>query len=759
MKRKVVAGLIIAVIVIVIAGVASFIYLSHHYHAPSKVVSKVSKPTRKTTKTVVTVCNVTWPHVTVRYAKLFKIEYTGSYYLIVKDAANHTFILVPRGCPSPKNVHGIVIYVPIRRAVYLSTTEVALLYRVAKAMHHLSLLKTVVGVSFKGPWWIPYMSQLLKNGTTTYVGSNWALDIEKVVELKPEIVFMYTGFSSMLRLMKKLEEAGLKVAVDNEWLENSYLARFEWIKFIAAFYGPKALATAARIFNNTVYIRNELIKEFRGVYKGKNVTFLWFFASPRWGIWVPKRDAYPIKFLEKLGAVYVLAPYVQPGGGSERISKELLVKVADKAQFIVIAGYPPYITSIDQVAKIVGSWFLNLPAVKNHRVYFYTPSYWQLGYAYTDTVLEDLATLVHPDAVWYVPILHGHVRVFFHHLWRANETMKLEFCRGFRVVYHGFYKLVTDYANNTWLVVPWDLVDMVPKSVFREVKGVIKMPIHRVAAGLCGAARLIGLGFSNLIVAVTGYTYSAWPLSIQKLIREGKLVKLGCVYSGFNFEALEKVHPDVYIGGAGLLYKPQVLYKIINVLHIPTIVIDDSKEHNVFALVEVSKLVAALLDYEELAQELLQKNIHEIKMLEEKLRGVERPTIVYVFYYNGRFGIANPEEPRAQLLELAGARYALTGNRTGWTYMSIEQFIAKFKNVDWIFWSWPYLKSMSQLLKMIPELKVVRAVKLGHVIVVVRPDYFTVSKYDLYAVVKDLAAILHPQLFPGYRPVFFAVLK
>ena len=728
----------------------------------TSTVTKTVSSVIVTTKTVARISALPLIQLQVSYAKGFRLWKLGNY-IVVRDAANQTFILVPRGAPMPskavvggvKNAtHGVrvfVLRVPVTRVVYMSSTEVALLYRIAAELHNYTLLRSIVCVGLRAPWFIPVVKQMVENGSIAYCGSMWAPNYEKIVSLHPQLVVLYTGYPAAYRIFEKMESLHLVVAVDNEWLEHSYLARFEWIKFIAAFYGWKALEEAYKIFDRVVEIHNELVKELSHAPK---VTFLWFFPSAKWGIWAPKRDAYPIKFLESIGGVYVLQKYVPPGGGSVRVSKEVIAKVACRADVWIIAGYPPYISSIDDIAKVLGDWIYRCPAVEHHMVFYYTPSYWQLGYAYTGQVLLDLASILHP----FSPAVAGHVRTFFHHLWRSHEEMKLLYAHGFSVTYHGFYKVVRDYMNHTWLVVPFDLVSQVPKSVLKSVTGVIEMPIHRVVVGCCAGMRLYAMNFTDLIVGVTGTSMVWWPKPIEKLIDEGVIKKVGCVWYGLNLELLEKLHPDAYIAGGGATFRPKLVDKIIHELHIPVVVIKDSAEHTILGMVEEAKLIAALLDEEKLAQKLLQTNVVKI---DEIHRAVETmlsryhekpPTIVFVYYYRGKIAVCGAKTPWANLFQLAGFRY-VNASWSGWRTMSLEEFIAKYGNVDWIIWSFPKVSTLKQLLKIDPRLKYIKAVREGHVIVETSAALYIIKCFP-YRAVEDLVSIAYPFMLPGHKPAY-----
>jgi len=749
-SSKITIAIVVAIVVIV-AGVAIALYAPQTQ--PTQPEQQPSGPEAELKIT----------EVPVKYAELFKIWRYG-HYIIVRDAENQTFILIPEGVSPPTEetlakmqnaIPGVeeaeMLNIPVKRAVYMSTTEVALLYRLFKETGDASLLRSIAGTTWKEPWWFEELQEMVDNGTITYCGSNMNPDYETILAQNPDLIIMYTGMSDMVRVMEKLKQLNLTVAVDNEWIEQSYLARFEWIKFIAAFYGNETLSKACEIFDQVESTYQQLMQAFKDEEK---VDFVWVAPYPEWGIYVPGGKAYPITFLEEIGGNYLLKHVAPNATGSTKVDKEVVLASLQEADVIILANYPPYLNSIDEAAKILGEALLDTPAVKNQRVYFYGPSYWQLGYAYTEMVLKDLASVLHPSH----SAVKGYVRTFFHHMWRANESMQLEHAVGFKVEYYGFYKIITDYVDNKWLTVPFDLVDLVPTDVKSQVKGVIELPVKRIVCGTCGAGRLLGLGFENLIVGATGYTYKYWPPELLELIEEGKITKVGCVSKGLNYEELVRVSPDVTIHGSAMARRPHVIEKISVELNIPVIVLVNSREVDPLGFAEMIKLVGAVLDVEEHANSVYEEEKCAIIETAELIASsvAEKPTAIYCYYSKGTLGVAQPQEPRAKMLELAGAEYALKGNATGWIKMGIESFIGNFSDVDWIVWIYPRVNSTSQIIELDPRLSTLKAIQEGHVIVTL-PLYSTYSKYKLSIIIKELAAILHPELFPGYEVKLFQV--
>ncbi len=569
--HKVVVAIISVVIAAIVVG--SLLWYALHVSVTAKPTVKTGRPVAKQAPS--TLCAVTWPKVSVEYARLFVLKNLGSHYLLVRDAANRTFILVPRGCPPPRNTTGTVIYVPVSRVVYFSTTEVALLYRIAAALHKPSLLRTVVGVTWRGVWWIPYIESLLKNGTIHYVGSSWQPNIEKIVALNPQLVVMYTGIPTMVNVMYKLEKVGLKVLVDNEWLEHSYLARFEWIKLIGALYGPEALEKAIRIFDETVDTVERIYEACR---ETRPVTYAWFVMY--WGkFYLPGTKSYVVQALDKMHGVYVFQAKNLATVGSATATREFVDARIVNADLIIISGMPPYTTSLNTYVQALPD-MPKAPAIRTFRVFELHPSYWQLGYAYTDKVLLQLASLLHPEK------FRGIYRTFFIPLYYSNRELKID---NVTVLWRGYYEILTDALGNKFLIIPWGLLNQTkyfnPKAFpaigqleqdLKTVNAVVQTPVRRVVVYRTCVQYIRDLGFGRSIVQILNNTT--------------------------NLTSIVKLHPQVVILDSRYV-EPQAkptIKRLIVQYRIPIIVLNCGEKSSGF-------VISLLYNYPDLGYELFLK--------------------------------------------------------------------------------------------------------------------------------------------------------
>ncbi|HEY0262587.1 MAG TPA: hypothetical protein VGB95_06140, partial [Chitinophagales bacterium] len=67
------------------------------------------------------------------------------------------------------------------------------------------------------------------------IGLDYNPDIEKILRLKPQIVFTDAESAVGSGGLDKLKQAGIEVVISNDYKEQSPLARAEWIYYFAAF--------------------------------------------------------------------------------------------------------------------------------------------------------------------------------------------------------------------------------------------------------------------------------------------------------------------------------------------------------------------------------------------------------------------------------------------------------------------------------------------------------------------------------------------
>jgi len=116
--------------------------------------------------------------VPVKYAKLFTISYEGDIYVLT-DAMGRKILAVPRGLPQDllayyraKYRPDVVVEYPVKRAVVMASTHVAMIYRLYKEAGRPDILRSVAGIMWgrEYSWHLPEVAAMLENGTIADAG-------------------------------------------------------------------------------------------------------------------------------------------------------------------------------------------------------------------------------------------------------------------------------------------------------------------------------------------------------------------------------------------------------------------------------------------------------------------------------------------------------------------------------------------------------------------------------------------------------------
>lgn len=176
-------------------------------------------------------------------AARFSVEYFKHYKVVsVSDAfegaPEFRYVLAQCGTPMPP-ADGFAtgtqfIEVPTGRVVTLSTTQLP-------ALSQLDLLGHLVAVDSGFYISTPRIAEMIAAGDVAEVGFGAEINIEKVLELEPDLVMSY-GFNPATDAHPVLLEAGVFTALDASWRELSPLGRAEWLKFSALFYNQEERA-------------------------------------------------------------------------------------------------------------------------------------------------------------------------------------------------------------------------------------------------------------------------------------------------------------------------------------------------------------------------------------------------------------------------------------------------------------------------------------------------------------------------------------
>ncbi|MFZ0545785.1 MAG: ABC transporter substrate-binding protein [Candidatus Promineifilaceae bacterium] len=345
--------------------------------------------------------------VEVTKAEGFTVDYANNYKVVTvltpfsgAEQANQ-YVLVQCGTPIPESFAPMkVIEVPIHSIVAMSTTYLP-------ALKQLDLLDTLVGVDSGLYTTSKEVLDLIDSGAVAEIGNGTEVNVEMAVDLDPDLIMANATGSPDYDAHPKLEEAGLPVVINSDYLDTSPLGRAEWVDFIALFYNKEAASEAW--FDGVVSDYESLAAMSAEVEERPTV----FVNTPFDGTWfLPGGENYFARLLADAGSDYLWSN--DGSTGSLFLDFESVFDQAADADFWLNPGV--YGTLDDLLAT--DERFGEFAAFQNGNVYNNDArsnenggsDFYESGVVFPNVVLADLIKIFHPE------LLPDHELVYYRHM-------------------------------------------------------------------------------------------------------------------------------------------------------------------------------------------------------------------------------------------------------------------------------------------------------------------------------------------------------
>lgn len=323
---------------------------------------------------------------TVEYAKGFDINVeNGVTKLIIKSPypkAEKTFEYV-----LSKEKKKNTIQVPIEKIVVNSTTHIPILELLGEE-------NSLIGFPHAKYISSEKTRALIDAGKVRELGKEASLNTEVLLDIKPDIV---VGFSmgKSNKTFTTIENAGIPVILNGDWLEETPLGRAEWIKFFGALYGKEKQADS--IFNK---IKSDYLTAQKIAAKATTRPTILSGAIMSKDIWsLPAGESFVAQYLKDANLDYLWKD--SNGKGSLSLSFESVLDKGKDADYWIAPGY---FSSKEQMLKN-NKHYAEFRAFKNDAIY--TPStkkgktggvlYYELAPTRPDLVLKDIIKITNPE--------------------------------------------------------------------------------------------------------------------------------------------------------------------------------------------------------------------------------------------------------------------------------------------------------------------------------------------------------------------------
>lgn len=279
-----------------------------------------------------------------------------------------------------------IIITPIEKIVVTSTTHIP-------ALELLNVEKTLVG--FPGTDYVSSKKTRARidSKLVRELGKNEGLNTEVLLSIHPNLVVAF-GVDGKSKSLQTIKNANIPVVYNGDWVENSPLAKAEWIKFFGALYNKEQEAETLFKQIETDY---NAAKKLALNTKNKPTVLCGAMHKDIW--YLPNGESTEAQLLKDANTNYLWSETT--GKGSLSLNFEV---VFNKARTASLWFSPSYYTSLEALEK--GSkHYTAFDAFKNKKVYSFSNTtgktggvtYYELGTARPDLVLKDIIKICHPE--------------------------------------------------------------------------------------------------------------------------------------------------------------------------------------------------------------------------------------------------------------------------------------------------------------------------------------------------------------------------
>ena len=308
-----------------------------------------------------------------------------------------------------------------------------------------------------------------------------------------------------------------------------------------------------------------------------------------------------------------------------------------------------------------------------------------------------------------------------------DHSMELSYAENFAVDYYeGGYKLLTTRLNGDRILIvpkhqqaPKDAEALVSPSAEGEPGKLIVLqePVKNLYLVASSVMDMFAQLDSMDAISMCGLKEEDWYIPAAKqAMKEGTLLYAG-KYSQPDYEMLLSQNCSMAIENSMIYHTPEVMEKL-DEFGIPTLVEYSSYEEHPLGRVEWVRFFGALLDQEEKADQLFEKQKEALKRVETE----ESTGKTVAFFYitsNGLVQVRQSTDYIPKMIELAGGKYVFENlgdpdSRRSTVNLQLEDFYDGAQDADFLVYNTTIdrqVQTLEDLLKKCSLLKDFKAVK------------------------------------------------
>ena len=326
------------------------------------------------------------------------------------------------------------------------------------------------------------------------------------------------------------------------------------------------------------------------------------------------------------------------------------------------------------------------------------------------------------------------------------KVIENKYAKLFSIEKDNGYYIVKDSLNRT--IVLWkDKKPSIKADLF------VKIPVKRVVAlSTTFVSYLEAIDCQDSIVGVVS-TKKWYFEDIEEKIKNGEIISVGRARSP-DYERILSLNPDI------VLIHPRFagndVIKKFDSLGIPYVACDAAYEGHPLGRLEWVKPISTFFDKLDKAEDYFNSVEGKVIEIQKMVEGEEKTNVVYALVLKGRVKVPGIDSYHAKFVEMAGGNYMFKDlHGTGYVAVSVEELINRAANADVfieIYMGSP-IESKDELIQQVPGLAETKPFKEDRVYTMQPWFWQRIHKMD--KIIEDLAAILHPELFPQHELTMF----
>ncbi len=298
-----------------------------------------------------------------------------------------TRLLVLRdGEREPDGFEGKILRGDAQRVVALSSSYVAMLDAIGE-------VDRVTGVS--GLDFLSNKNILSRRDSLHDVGYDGNFNYEALIAADPDLVLIY-GVNGSASIEKQLDRLGMPYLYVGEYLEQSPVAKAEWLIAVAESVGRRDVADT--VFKHIEERYDSIKRKIATSPISRRPAVM--LNTPYGDSWfMPSSDNYMVRLIKDAGGEYVYSE--NTSGTSLPIDFETAMRLLDKADYWINLGV---ISGFDDLKRLCPK-HLDCKVVAERRLFNNDRlanrgggnDFWESGVVYPVLILEDLAKILHPE--------------------------------------------------------------------------------------------------------------------------------------------------------------------------------------------------------------------------------------------------------------------------------------------------------------------------------------------------------------------------